>query len=92
MGEALGINEEYQRMSMKEQSQPEKDISAKKRPPAKLEALRGNVNQQGADALEQPAVDSKYARKQGRDVMGKSMGPERNWPSWYDFCGDRKDS
>ena len=78
MGEALGINVEYQGTSMKEHGQAENDLSAKKRLQTKIEVLWGNVNQRGADALEQPAVDSKYARKQGRDVMGKSMEPERN--------------
>ena len=90
MGEALGITEEYQGMSMKGQSQPEKDTSAKKRPLATIEVLRANVNQQGADASEQPSMDSKCARKQACDVMGEAMEPGRNWSSWYDFCGEEE--
>ena len=78
MGEALGINVAYQGMSMKEQSQPEKDLSAKKRFQTKIELFQENVSRKGADALEQPAADSNYARKQGRDAVGKSMEPERN--------------
>ena len=75
---------------MKEQSQPEEDLSAEKRLQTKMDLLRENVNQQGAEALYQPAADSEYARKQGRDVMGISMEPERNCSSWYDFCREKE--